>query len=79
MMWQPMLPGMSRAKDIPPGRLGDIWRALPPEERATYLDALHDRSLPAEKLSAALAQMGQKASPSLIRTFRRLHVGVQAE
>lgn len=70
-MWQPMLPGMSRAKDIPPGRLGDIWHALPPDERMPYLDALADRNVPAETLSAALARLGQTASPSLIRTHRR--------
>lgn len=74
MMWQPTLPGLDLPRDIPSGRLGDIYKALPPEERAPYMDALHDRSITAEALSGALAQMGFTASSSLIRTYRRLHV-----
>lgn len=70
-MWQPPLPGMDLPGDVPPGRLGDIYRALPPEERMPYLDALADRTIPAEKLSAALARLGHTASASLIRTHRR--------
>lgn len=71
-MWQPTLPGMGESHAVPPGKLGRIYQALPPEERAAYLDALHDRSVPAEHLVAALAQMDQHVSASLIRTFRRV-------
>lgn len=71
-MWQPTLPGLDLPKDIPPGRLGDIYHALPPEERMPYLDALNDRSIPAERLVAALAEkFDQHVSASLVRTFRR--------
>ena len=70
-MWQPPLPGMPEEREIPPGRLGDIYRALPPEERTPYLDALYDRSVPAERLVAALLRFDLKVSASLIRTFRR--------
>lgn len=74
-MWQPTLPGLDLPKDIPAGRLGDIYNALPPEERGPYMEALHNRSVPAERLSVALARLGHTASPSLIRTHRRLYVG----
>lgn len=70
-MWQPALPGIDPPKGIPPGRLGDIYHALPPEERMPYLDALNDRSIPAEQLVAALARLDQRVSASLIRTHRR--------
>lgn len=70
-MWQPTLPGLDLPRDLPPGRLGDVYQALPPEERTAYLDALHDRSVPAEKLVTALARFDLKVSASLIRTFRR--------
>lgn len=71
-MWQPMLPGMSRAIHLPESpRLRDIYYELPPEERTAYLDALNDRGLPAEKLVQALSRFEIKVSASLIRTHRR--------
>lgn len=76
-MWQPPLPGMSEPRDVPSGRLGEIYKALPPEERTPYLEALHDRRIPAEKLVAALARFDLQVSvsASLIRTFRRTSAG----
>lgn len=70
-MWQPTLPGFEQSVEIPPGRLGDIYWALPPAERGPYLEALADRTIPAEKLVAALARLDQRTSASLVRTYRR--------
>lgn len=73
-MWQPTLPGMSQSSHLPESpRLRDIYYELPPEERTTYLDALNDRTLPAEKLVQALSRFEIKVSASLIRTHRRTH------
>lgn len=73
MMHQPSLPGLEDPGPIPAGKLGDIYEALPLEEREPYLLALRDRTVPAEHLSQAVAQLGFQVSPSLIRTHRRLH------
>lgn len=73
-MWQPALPGLPEAHEIPPGKLGAIYWALPPNERTIYLDTLYDRTVPAEKLVAGLARLDQHVSASLIRTFRRTSV-----
>jgi len=71
---QPSLPGLEGPDNVPSGRLGDIYEALPPEERAPYLQALHDRAVPAERLVMALARMGHSVSASLIRTYRRMEL-----
>lgn len=70
-MTQPSLPGLDPPADIPPGKLGAIYEALPPGEQGPYLKHLRDRSVPAEKLVAALARLDQHVSASLIRTYRR--------
>lgn len=70
-MWQPTFPGMESMSPVPQGKLGDIYNALPPDERLPYMRALNDKTVPAEKLVTILARMGHTVSASLIRTHRR--------
>lgn len=70
-MWQPTLPGLEGLSPVPGGKLGDIYHALPPDERIPYMRALNDKTIPAERLVKLLASMGHTVSASLVRGHRR--------